>query len=248
VELAQARRLSFPAGGSWNELPKLAPSNLPRFLAQSEARNSKIEMAALILWIGDMDIKAKQILNPPAISRNCTRLSQWVSLETISVAHAGSGVEIYHAFRQADYVQVLPMTPDALFVLVRQYRPVIECWTLELPGGLRDSGEKAETAAIRELREEAGLAVIELVPLIECDADVGRLCNRFFGYFALVDQVAEPESGITNVFLKGDELRSEASAGQLGSPTHVALLYLAATNARVREICRRHGETTIPWL
>jgi ADP-ribose pyrophosphatase len=125
---------------------------------------------------------------------------------------------------------------------------VIERWTLELPGGLRDPGEKAETTAIRELREEAGLAVIELAPLIECDADVGRLCNRFFGYFALVDHVAEPESGITNVFLKGNELRAEASAGQLGSPTHVALLYLAATNGRVREICWRNAEATIPWL
>jgi 8-oxo-dGTP pyrophosphatase MutT (NUDIX family) len=195
-----------------------------------------------------MDIEGKPILRAPTISRNSTRLSQWLSLETISVAHTGSRVEIYHAFRQADYVHVLPMMRDALFVLVRQYRPVIERWTLELPGGLRDPGEKAETSAIRELREEAGLAVIELVPLIECDADVGRLCNRFFGYFALVDHVAEPESGITNVFLQGDELRAVASAGRLGSPTHVALLYLAATNARVREICRRHGEAMITWL
>ena len=134
-----------------------------------------------------------------------------------------SRVEIYHAFRQADYVHVLPMTPDVLFV-VRQYRPVIERRTLEFPGGLRDPGEKAETTAIRELREEAGLAVIDLVPLVECDADVGRLCNGFFGYFALVDRVSEPESGITNAFLKGKELRAEATAGRLASPSHVALL------------------------
>jgi 8-oxo-dGTP pyrophosphatase MutT (NUDIX family) len=107
-----------------------------------------------------MVIKGHQIPTPPTISRDSTRLSEWVSLERISVA-SGSRVEIYHAFRQADYVHVLPMTPDVLFVLVWQYRPVIERWTLELPGGLRDPGEKAETTAIRELREEAGLAVID---------------------------------------------------------------------------------------
>ena len=194
-----------------------------------------------------MGSEQHQIPTPRTISRDSTWLSEWLSLEKIFVA-CGSQVEIYHAFRQADYVQVLPMTPDGSFVLVRQYRPVIERWTLEFPGGLRDPGENAETTAIRELREEAGLAVIELVPLVECDADVGRLCNRFFGYFALVDRVSDTENGMTNAFLKGKELRAEANAGRLASPSHGALLYLAATNARVKEICCRHGETTVPWL
>ena len=114
-------------------------------------------------------------IEPQIISREHKDLSPWVALETISVARNRSTVDVFHAFRQADYVQVLTMTPQGMFVLVQQYRPVVARWTIEFPGGLRDAGESAETAAARELREETGHDVIEMVPLIECDADVGRL-------------------------------------------------------------------------
>lgn len=44
-------------------------------------------------------------------------------------------------------------------VLVRQYRPAIDKWLLEIPAGLRDKdGEPPEETAVRELAEEAGVA------------------------------------------------------------------------------------------
>ena len=108
------------------------------------------------------------------ISREPERLSPWVTLEKISVTRNGPGaVDVYHAFRQADYVQVMAMTREAKFILVEQYRPVVEQSTIELPGGLREDGESPETTALRELTEETGFAASELVPLIECYADVG---------------------------------------------------------------------------
>jgi 8-oxo-dGTP pyrophosphatase MutT (NUDIX family) len=99
---------------------------------------------------------------------------------------------------------------------------------------LRDPGENAETTGIRELREEARLAVSELVPLIECDADFARLCNRLFGYFALVDHVAETENGIIlNVELVGPAGLPLAHSFSLGRvegmelPSALALLLRA---------------------
>jgi 8-oxo-dGTP pyrophosphatase MutT (NUDIX family) len=159
---------------------------------------------------------------PRVVSRDRAPLSRWVTLETIAVAHDGSPatVDVFHAFRQDDYVHVLPMTPAGLFVLVRQYRPVIESWTLEFPGGLRDGGEGAEVTAARELREEIGFATTEIVPLIECHADVGRLCNKFFGFFALADRVADAEAGIETVLLNGPDLRAAAAGGHLASRGH----------------------------
>ena len=187
---------------------------------------------------------------PQVISRDRTELSPWVTLETISVAQGASGtVEVFHAFRQADYVQVMTMTKRGAFALVRQYRPVVERWTLEFPGGLRDPGEIPETAAARELREETGLAAAELVPLIECHADVGRLCNKFFGFFALVDPlVADAEPGIETVMVTGEELRRYAATGRISTSGHFGLLYLAAVHPRVRELCRECGYPTPPWL
>lgn len=51
-------------------------------------------------------------------------------------------------------------------VLVRQYRPAIDRHIWEIPAGLCDvPGEAAETTGRRELREEAGYDVAEVVPL-----------------------------------------------------------------------------------
>src|SRR4051812_20041773 len=127
----------------------------------------------------------KGMTAPQIISRDRMELSPWVTLETVSVARNASTIDKFHAFQQADYVHVFTMTVKGTFVLVQQYRPVVGRWTIEFPGGLRDPGENPEVTARRELKEETGCNVVEMVPLIKGDADVGRLCNKLFGFFAL---------------------------------------------------------------
>jgi len=47
--------------------------------------------------------------------------------------------------------------PEAVeLLLVQQFRPPLDAVTVELPAGLIDPGESAETAALRELKEETG--------------------------------------------------------------------------------------------
>ncbi len=185
---------------------------------------------------------------PQIISRDRSVLSPWVTLETISVARDESSVDIFHALRQADYVQVFAMTGNGAFILVRQYRPVIERWTIEFPGGLRDPGESAEMAAARELKEESGYEMSEIVPLVESDADAGRLTNKFFGFFALADSIADPEPGVDVLLVSGEELQGYAASGRMACAGHIGLLYLAAVHPRVRELCRRCGYSAVPWL
>lgn len=115
---------------------------------------------------------------------------------------------MFHALRQPDYVRVMAMNCRGGFLLVRQYRPVIERWTLEFPGGLRDLEEDPEVTAARVLKEETGFEALEIIPLIACDADVGRLCNKFFGFFALADLVGDPETGVDVVVVNGERLRT----------------------------------------
>ena len=48
------------------------------------------------------------------------------------------------------------LMPGRRLVLVRQYRPPVDCEALEFPAGLIDAGEGVEEAAVRELWEETG--------------------------------------------------------------------------------------------
>ena len=54
------------------------------------------------------------------------------------------------------FARLLGGQGGARTVLVRQYRPPLRAFTIELPAGLVDAGETAEEAAVRELREETG--------------------------------------------------------------------------------------------
>jgi 8-oxo-dGTP pyrophosphatase MutT (NUDIX family) len=57
-----------------------------------------------------------------------------------------------------DWVNVVAITPDDQVVLVEQYRHGISQVSLEIPGGIIETGEKPLDAGVRELREESGFA------------------------------------------------------------------------------------------
>ena len=91
------------------------------------------------------------------IGRSASTISPWVRLETVEAVMPGSSKpEIYHGLVQPDYVNVMCLHAGDDIVLVRQYRPVIDRWTIEFPGGLRDGGEEPAAAARREVEEETG--------------------------------------------------------------------------------------------
>lgn len=48
-------------------------------------------------------------------------------------------------------------------MLVIQYRPPLDAYTVEWPAGLIDAGETAEQAAVREFREETGYEVTKVL-------------------------------------------------------------------------------------
>ena len=55
-----------------------------------------------------------------------------------------------------DWVNVVALTPDRQLVLVRQFRFGIHDFSLEVPGGVIESGEDPMAAGVRELTEETG--------------------------------------------------------------------------------------------
>ncbi|MDQ3185881.1 MAG: NUDIX hydrolase [Pseudomonadota bacterium] len=76
-------------------------------------------------------------------------------------------------------VGVLPIK-DGKLGLIRIFRHPLSRWSWEVPRGLVDTGETAEQAAVRELREETGFAVksAQLVTLGVMAPEAGVIAGR----------------------------------------------------------------------
>jgi ADP-ribose pyrophosphatase len=168
---------------------------------------------------------------PRIASSQSTRLSNWVTLvENRVVASARDEGAIYHSIDTMDYVSVLAVTADHRVPLVRQFRPAVRRVTLEFPGGMRDGDEAPQTSAIRELAEEAGLAVASVQPLVTLIPESGRLGNRMWTFFArdaapIPDW--RPETGVEHMMVSVADLFAFALDGSFDHAPHVAMLGMA---------------------
>lgn len=79
---------------------------------------------------------------------------------------------------------VLAQLPDGRFVLVRQYRKPVEKEVLEIVAGLPDKGELPEACARREVREETGHEIEELIRLGMVRPSVGCMDERIEIFYA----------------------------------------------------------------
>ncbi|MBI5100648.1 MAG: NUDIX hydrolase [Nitrospirae bacterium] len=70
-------------------------------------------------------------------------------------------------------VVIVPFTGDGSVILIRQFRPAVDAYVIELPAGLVDPGEKPEDAARRELIEETGYRAGDLDFMISGPASSG---------------------------------------------------------------------------
>lgn len=77
---------------------------------------------------------------------------------------------------------VVPVTDEGKIVLVKQYRPCIERFTLEIPAGGLEPGEDMATAAARELEEEAGYQCEHIELLLNLQTTVA-FCNERIGIY-----------------------------------------------------------------
>jgi ADP-ribose pyrophosphatase len=161
-------------------------------------------------------------------------LSPWVTLVTRRVQFAGeSPAQEFHSFKLADYAAILAVTTAGKIPLVRQYRPALQRWSLELPSGLLEPAEEPARAAERELWEETGLrAGARVTPLGSLAPDSGRLENRLWGFFA--DGAAaqpsadwRPEPELENLRVSRQELKQMILDGRFAHALHVAVIGLA---------------------
>jgi ADP-ribose pyrophosphatase len=74
---------------------------------------------------------------------------------------------------------------DPIVVMVRQYRPPLDAWVLEIPAGMRDvEGEPTEVTAARELEEEVGLRAGSMRHLLDFRPSAGMTDSTLYLYVA----------------------------------------------------------------
>ena len=144
----------------------------------------------------------------------------------------------YYMLTLPDYVTVVALTSSRHLLLVRQYRPVVEQETIELPSGHVETHESPEDAARRELLEETGFTAPRLELLGTLCPDVGRLANRMWCYFAAdatpSTEPYEAEDGVSLIQLPERDALRQAADGRIGHALNLAVLFLGVAAGKLR--------------
>ena len=106
-----------------------------------------------------------------------------------------SGVELedFYVVELPDWVNIIAITEDNLFVVEEQYRHGIKQVCFELPAGEIEPGEKSLCAAQRELLEETGYASDDWQAFGDYAPNTSGSSNRCFTFIARnARKVAQP--------------------------------------------------------
>ena len=114
-------------------------------------------------------------------------------------------------------VLIVALTKNREIIFVRQFRPAINEWTLELPAGAIEKGEDKKEAAKRELLEESGYVCEDLEYVASARVSVDRINSRgyvFFGRNVVRSDKFSPEDGTEVKLMTFEELKKFAISGK----------------------------------
>ena len=122
-----------------------------------------------ILWKGKFLRSVLITYNIRCNSSNTVEARDWEAFERVNC----DGV-----------IGIVPFTDNGEVILIRQFRPPINGFVIELPAGLVDAGEDFEQAVRRELIEETGYAAGEIDYLTEGPMSSGASAEILTVYVA----------------------------------------------------------------
>lgn len=157
----------------------------------------------------------------------------WFKIESKTVSQHESP---FYALTLLDYVTIIALTIDSEILLVKQFRPIIEEETLELPSGHVEKAETPECAAKRELLEETGYEVGKIELLGVLNPDVGRLENKLWCFFTSDVKKRNDvtvEESITLLKCKQQDLFGFINNGQFKNALNISAILLSVLNKKI---------------
>lgn len=91
----------------------------------------------------------------------------------------------FYVLEYPDWVNVIAITEDGLFVMEKQYRYGIDRTCYEIPAGVMESGETPEEAARRELEEETGYTGGEWIAIMNASGNASTTSNMTHSFLAV---------------------------------------------------------------
>jgi 8-oxo-dGTP pyrophosphatase MutT (NUDIX family) len=137
----------------------------------------------------------------------------------------------FQVLTSPDWVAVIPVTPDGMVVMVRQYRHGSGELSLEPPGGLVKEGQTPERSGLEEVEEETGYVPAEMELLGSMYPMPALFTNRyhvFLGRDAVPTGRLNPDETeeVETVLVPVREIRDYVRTGKVASSVMVAALHL----------------------
>ena len=104
-------------------------------------------------------------MNEKTITRRTVYKGRLLQLDVLDVERDNGMTARREVVRHPGAVAVLARLPGSRFILVRQFRKPLESEILEIVAGCLEAGERPETCAVREVKEETGYKVRSLESL-----------------------------------------------------------------------------------
>jgi ADP-ribose pyrophosphatase len=166
----------------------------------------------------------------------------WFRIRRRTRSEDGSN-QVYFSHEGPDSALIVPVTEDGRTILVSQYRPPVEAYSLDFPAGRVEADEAPVDAAARELLEETGLTARTFHPLGSLVKDPSFTSQRVHVYLAEVGTAsAATFDGIECVSVRSvalEDVKDLIGRGEISCALCVAAAYLVkdALNSNVL----RHG-------
>jgi ADP-ribose pyrophosphatase len=143
---------------------------------------------------------------------------------------SGYIVPEYYVLEYPNWVNIVAITADNEFVLVKQYRHGISAAVLEIPGGVIDKGEDALEAAKREMLEETGYSFSSFEKLCELFPNPATSNNITTTYLAkggvkIQEQQLDAQEEIQIILASPEEVRNLLFENKFGQALHSAAMF-----------------------